>query len=64
VAFDGPLDQYFMREPDRLFSRPIERAAIDPSNPQVNHFSYINPYNLNPQPCTLHPKPYTLNPDP
>jgi hypothetical protein len=35
VAFDGPLDQFFMREPSRLFSRPIERAAIDPTNPQI-----------------------------
>ena len=35
VAFDGPLDQYFMREPGRLFSRPIERAAIDPSNATI-----------------------------
>ena len=35
VAFDGPLDQFFMREPERLFSRPIERAAIDPTNPQI-----------------------------
>ena len=32
VAFDGPLDQYFMRDPARLFERPIERAAVDPQN--------------------------------
>ena len=35
VAFDGPLDQHFMAHPERLFSRPIERAAIDPTNPQI-----------------------------
>ncbi|EEH56579.1 uncharacterized protein MICPUCDRAFT_10111, partial [Micromonas pusilla CCMP1545] len=35
VAFDGPLDQHFMRSPAKLFGRPIERAAIDPCNPSV-----------------------------
>lgn len=24
IAFDGPLDQYFMKQPSRLFQRPIE----------------------------------------
>lgn len=28
VAFDGPLDQYFMRHPDQLFSRAIESAQV------------------------------------
>ncbi|KAK3277818.1 hypothetical protein CYMTET_14203 [Cymbomonas tetramitiformis] len=35
VAFDGPLDQYFMRSPQRLFSRPIENACVDAHNPQM-----------------------------
>lgn len=26
VGFGGPLDQYFMRDPKRLFGRPIENA--------------------------------------
>ena len=30
VAFDGPLDQYFMRHPKRLFERPLERASRMP----------------------------------
>lgn len=32
VAWEGPLDQYFMSYPSRLFSRPIEAAAVDPLN--------------------------------
>ena len=33
VAFDGPLDQYFMHHPDRLWDGSItERAAVDFSN--------------------------------
>ena len=35
VAFDGPLDQYFMRQPAKLFGRPIEAAHIDLSNVQL-----------------------------
>ncbi|EFJ19701.1 hypothetical protein SELMODRAFT_418902 [Selaginella moellendorffii] len=35
VAFEGPLDQHFFKEPLRLFSRPIENAQIDSHNPQV-----------------------------
>ncbi|CAI5989376.1 unnamed protein product [Closterium sp. NIES-65] len=35
VAFDGPLDQYFMAAPERLFSRPIERCQLDAENPLV-----------------------------
>jgi DEAD/DEAH box helicase domain-containing protein len=34
VAFDGPLDQYFMRNPERLFDR-IEDANLDISNPKI-----------------------------
>lgn len=35
VAFGSPLDQYFMRHAQKLFSRAIEHAQIDASNPQV-----------------------------
>ena len=35
VAFDSPLDQRFLREPERLFGKPTERAAIDPNNARV-----------------------------
>ncbi|GJP39287.1 hypothetical protein CLOM_g23675 [Closterium sp. NIES-68] len=35
VAFDGPLDQYFMAVPSRLFARPIERCQLDCANPLV-----------------------------
>lgn len=28
VAHDGPLDQYFMTQPNRLFERPIESAQV------------------------------------
>ncbi|KAH7387798.1 hypothetical protein KP509_16G041600 [Ceratopteris richardii] len=35
VAFGSPLDQYFMKHPHKLFSRAIEHAQVDASNPQV-----------------------------
>ncbi|KAH9329444.1 hypothetical protein KI387_001552, partial [Taxus chinensis] len=35
VAFEGPLDQHFMKYPDKLFSRPIEHCQVDASNIQV-----------------------------
>lgn len=35
VAFDSPLDQHFMKHPEKLFSRAIEHAQIDAFNPQV-----------------------------
>jgi len=28
VAFDGPMDQYFMRYPRTLFDKPIEAAHV------------------------------------
>ena len=30
VAFDGPLDQYFMTYPRQLFDKPIEAAHVSP----------------------------------
>ena len=28
VAFDGPLDQHFVRHPQELFERPIEAVQV------------------------------------
>eukprot|EP01018_Ginkgo_biloba_P017057 Gb_36557 [translate_table: standard] len=35
VAFEGPLDQHFMKYPHKLFSRPIEHSQVDAHNTQV-----------------------------
>ncbi len=35
VAQDNPLDQYFMKHPDALFSKPHEHALLDPDNRYV-----------------------------
>lgn len=35
VAFEGPLDQYFMKSPDKLFGKPIEHCQVDSHNPKV-----------------------------
>ncbi|KAJ0105351.1 hypothetical protein Patl1_18951 [Pistacia atlantica] len=35
VAFEGPLDQYFMKFPQKLFNSPIECCHIDAENQQV-----------------------------
>ncbi|KAJ6735765.1 ATP-DEPENDENT HELICASE HRQ1 [Salix viminalis] len=35
VAFQGPLDQYFMKFPKKLFRCPIECYHIDAQNQQV-----------------------------
>ncbi|KAK6921056.1 MrfA-like Zn-binding domain [Dillenia turbinata] len=35
VAFEGPLDQYFMRYPQKLFRSPVECCHIDSQNQQV-----------------------------
>ncbi|CAG7911720.1 unnamed protein product [Brassica rapa] len=35
VAFDGPLDQYFMKFPNKLFRSPIECCHLDSQNEQV-----------------------------
>jgi len=39
VAFDNPLDQYYMRNPEYFFGRPHEHCTIDLSNPYIlrNH---------------------------
>lgn len=35
IAADDALDQYLMRNPRYLFSRPVEAAVVDPENPYV-----------------------------
>lgn len=35
VAFDGPLDQYFMKFPKKLFRTSVECCHVDSNNPQV-----------------------------
>jgi hypothetical protein len=32
VAFDGPLDQYYMQNPGRLFGSKVETPQVDPQN--------------------------------
>ncbi|KAI3992153.1 hypothetical protein MKX01_015044, partial [Papaver californicum] len=35
VASEGPLDQYFMKSPQKLFRRPIECCHVDSQNKQA-----------------------------
>ncbi|ONI08951.1 hypothetical protein PRUPE_5G209300 [Prunus persica] len=35
IAFEGPLDQYFMKYPKKLFGSPIECCHVDAKNQQV-----------------------------
>ncbi|XP_072971707.1 uncharacterized protein [Typha angustifolia] len=35
VAFEGPLDQYFMKFPQKLFGRAIEHCQVDSNNQKV-----------------------------
>ncbi len=35
VAFENPLDQYFMKHPDKFFGKPHEHAIIDLENPYI-----------------------------
>eukprot|EP00602_Paraphysomonas_sp_CaronLab_P011722 CAMPEP_0185040162 /NCGR_PEP_ID=MMETSP1103-20130426/37910_1 /TAXON_ID=36769 /ORGANISM="Paraphysomonas bandaiensis, Strain Caron Lab Isolate" /LENGTH=977 /DNA_ID=CAMNT_0027579351 /DNA_START=919 /DNA_END=3852 /DNA_ORIENTATION=+ len=37
VCFDSPVDQYYTRHPEALFSRSTERLALDPNNRYVLH---------------------------
>jgi DEAD/DEAH box helicase domain-containing protein len=39
IAVNNPLDLFFIRHTDALFTRPTEKALIDPSNPYIlmNH---------------------------
>ena len=35
VAYDDPIDQYIMRQPDYFFGKTPEHATIDPQNPYI-----------------------------
>ncbi|PKU77648.1 ATP-dependent DNA helicase Q-like 3 [Dendrobium catenatum] len=35
IAFEGPLDQYFMKFPDKLFRRSVEYCQVDSHNEKV-----------------------------
>ena len=35
VAGDDPLDRYLLHHPDAVLGTPVERAVLDPANPQV-----------------------------
>ncbi len=35
IAYDDPIDQYLMRNPDFIFDQPLEHAVIDPDNPHI-----------------------------
>ncbi|NIQ05384.1 MAG: DEAD/DEAH box helicase [Candidatus Korarchaeota archaeon] len=36
IAFENPLDQYFMKHPDRFFEKSHEHAVIDLGNPYIS----------------------------
>ncbi|HDZ20092.1 hypothetical protein LCGC14_0239110 [marine sediment metagenome] len=35
IAYDDPIDQYLMRNPDYLFAASHEHGVVDPSNPHI-----------------------------
>ena len=35
IAYDNPMEQYFMRNPQDLFGRPIENALLNPNNEHI-----------------------------
>lgn len=35
IAFEGPLDQYFMKFPDKIFKRSVEHCQVDSHNEKV-----------------------------
>lgn len=35
IAYDDPVDQYLMRNPDFIFDQPLEHAIVDPQNPHI-----------------------------
>lgn len=48
IAFDGPLDQFFMKQPDKLFGRAIECAQVPCTLGSV--LRLLDPFLLLPQP--------------
>jgi len=35
VAYNDPIDQYLVHQPEYFFGRPVEHGVIDPSNPYI-----------------------------
>ncbi|PQQ02746.1 putative ATP-dependent helicase YprA [Prunus yedoensis var. nudiflora] len=54
VAFEGPLDQYFMKYPKKLFGSPIECCHVDAKNQQVLEQQLV---------CAAHEHPLGLSYD-
>ncbi|CAB4311520.1 unnamed protein product [Prunus armeniaca] len=54
VAFEGPLDQYFMKYPKKLFGSPIECCYVDAKNQQVLAQQLV---------CAAHEHPLSLSYD-
>ncbi|KOM40108.1 hypothetical protein LR48_Vigan04g030600 [Vigna angularis] len=54
VAFGGPLDQYFMRHPNKLFGRPIECCHVDSQNKKILEQHLV---------CAAHEHPLSVNYD-
>ena len=54
VAFDGPLDQHFMRQPRALFDAPLEMSYVWAENPSIveQHLA-----------CAAYERPLFANPD-
>ena len=54
VAFDGPLDQHFMRQPRALFDAPLEMSYVWAENPTIveQHLA-----------CAAYERPLFANPD-
>ena len=45
IGFDGPLDQYFMHQPENLFKRPIETAQVTATSAHLqSHECHHAPY--------------------
>ncbi|XP_027901799.1 uncharacterized protein LOC114162192 isoform X2 [Vigna unguiculata] len=54
IAFGGPLDQYFMRHPNKLFERPIECCHVDSQNKKILEQHLV---------CAAHEHPLSVNYD-
>ncbi len=60
VAYDGPLDQHFMRNPEDLFSRSVESAQVRIRQGQVDRLnrpafgSWLSPPLAPPTPPVAH----------
>ncbi len=55
IAYDNPMEQYFVRYPQALFGRPIENALLDPNNRHILRLHL---------PCAARELPLTVDPPP